>query len=119
MMDRPKVSRCDALPRTLLTWVLVVALVCGSPLSLHAHAAQQVSDHGTAPAVHAIDTGCDHQPGGDSVDHARHCSCQHFGGIVVPVVAIAPRQGAAERIVSVLPPRITHPPAAPHRPPIA
>src|SRR5262245_51750098 len=119
MMNRPNILRPDALARALLTWVLVVALVCASVLSLHAHAAQQVSDHGTAPAVHAIDTGCDHQPGSDSADHGRHCSCQHFGGIVVPVVALASRRGAAERIVTVLPPNLTHPPAAPHRPPIA
>src|SRR5262245_56554241 len=118
MMNRPEILRPDAIARTLLAWVLVVALVCASASSLHAHVAQ-ASDHAGAPAVHAIDTGCDHQPGGDSADHGRHCSCQHFGGIVVPVMALATHPVAAERIVSILPPNLTHPPAAPHRPPIA
>jgi len=119
MMDRPKASNCfDAVARTLLAWVLVVALVCASALSLHVHAAHANNDGG-APALHAIGTACDHQPGSDSADHARHCSCQHFGGIVVPVVALAAQRIAAERIVSILPPNLTHRPAAPHRPPIA
>jgi len=118
MMDRPKILRPDTIARTLLTWVLVVALVCASALSLAAHAAH-ASDHGGAPAMHAIGTACDHQPGGDSAEHERHCSCQHFGGIVVPAVVLASRRVAAERIVSILPPNLTHPPAAPLRPPIA
>ena len=118
MMYRSKILRPDAIARLLLTWVLVTALVCASALSLAVHAAH-ASDHGGAPAMHAIGTGCDHQPGGNGVDHERHCSCQHFGGIIVPAVALAPRRGAAERIVSTLPPNLTHPPAAPHRPPIA
>jgi hypothetical protein len=117
-MNRPNVLHPDVIARTLLTWVLVAALVCASALSLHAHVAH-AGDHGGAPAVHVIGTPCDHQPGSDSADHERHCSCQHFGGIVVPVVALASRRVAAERIVSILPPNLTHPPAAPHRPPIA
>jgi hypothetical protein len=104
--------------RSLLTWVLVVTLVCASTLSLHVHAAHANND-GSAPTVHAIGTACDHQPGGHSVDHARHCACKHFGGIVIPVVTLASRRDAAERIVSILPPNLTHPPAPPHRPPIA
>jgi len=115
MMVRPKAFSVTV--RSLLTWVLVAALVCAAALSLHVHATH-AGDHSGAPAVDVVGTACDHEPGSDG-DHERHCSCQHFGGIAVPAVVLASHADAAEHIVSSLPPRITHPPAAPHRPPIA
>jgi hypothetical protein len=104
--------------RAVLAWVVIGVLVLSSAFSVHAHAFHP-GHGGTLWVSQDTDLTSDEQPSGDLAERDCHCACQHFGGISVPFAILPPIFTPAARIVAVLSPVITSPPAAPHPPPIA
>jgi hypothetical protein len=119
MMRRRHIAgRTGTVLRAVLAWLVIGALVLSSAFSVHAHAFHP--GHGGTPwASQDTDLTSDEQPSGDLAEPECHCACQHFGGIFVPFAFLQPIIAPAARIVAVLSPVITSPPAAPHPPPIA
>ena len=117
MMRRMHIQgRTGTFLRAVLAWLVIGALVLSSAFSVHAHA---FLPGGTLQASQDAAQASDEQPSGDLAECGCHCACQHFGGVFVPFAILHTIFAPAARIVAVLSPVITSPPAAPHPPPIA
>jgi hypothetical protein len=105
--------------RTLFRLFLVGALLVTSAFSVRAH--DCATAHGSA--AHAIeqtaDGTSDEPPSGTATDHACHCACQHFNGLITIAEWLPEPLLAAGKVEAGYSEPVPNSPATPRRPPKA
>jgi hypothetical protein len=105
--------------RTLFRLFLVGALLLTSAFSVKAH--DCASAHGSAAqAIEQIAGGTPDEPSsGTDADHACHCTCQHFTGLIIIAEWMPEPFLAASKVEAGYSGPVPSSPATPHRPPKA
>jgi hypothetical protein len=101
--------------RALLSWLVIIALVLSSAFSIKSHSYEHALS--AQATMQTSDAPCDDDAGAG--EHACHCACQHFGGVLASIWLMHVPELAEARPAALSDLGISITLAAPRRPPKA